>query len=205
MGILSGITFAQGSNDSASTPKYLHISTNPAGTDIYINNIRPDHTKQPDLKTPGFVEIFGDEASVTISLFHPEYADTTINVQLSKNDTSFLIISQRSIHNEQIIEKQINEIKHRNRKSQGKKLLFASIVPIVVGGVSAFITNYEANQADKKKKDIEASLINDEERHKANQKKFNNYQENANTAKNITKVSLVLGGLVLATGIILSF
>ena len=37
--------------DSAvASTKYLHISTNPSHADVYVNNIKPKHYKEPDYK-----------------------------------------------------------------------------------------------------------------------------------------------------------
>ena len=82
--------------DSAvASTKYLHISTNPSHVDVYVNNIKPKHYKEPDYKMPGFIPVPAGESSIMVSIFRPEYADTTINVTLSQKDTSFLIVALR--------------------------------------------------------------------------------------------------------------
>ena len=48
---LCSIAFAQ------DAPKYLHVSTNPSYADAYVGTLRPNHSRNPDSKLPGFIKI----------------------------------------------------------------------------------------------------------------------------------------------------
>ena len=38
-------------------PKVLHVSTIPSNADIYVDEIRPNHAKNPDYISPAIIEI----------------------------------------------------------------------------------------------------------------------------------------------------
>lgn len=198
--------FAQNSTSVAEpVTKYLHISTNPSYADAYVNNTAPNHAKEPDYKLPGFIPVPAGEPNIIVSLFRPEYADTTINVTLSKKDTSFLIVSLRPTHDEKITDRQYGELAHRSRKKVGHNLLIASIAPFVVSGVAAAVSYYNIERANDKKDDIDKALIRDSEYYQKTYDKFSDYRDNARKAKKLMNMSLILGGIVFSTGIILSF
>ena len=190
---------------SAVQPKYLHISTNPSYADAYINNTQPNHSKEPDYKLPNFIEVPAGESSILVTLFRPEYADTSINVQLSPKDTSFIIVALRPNYDELTTEQQYDEIAHRERRKIGHKLLFTSIVPFVLSGVSALVSNYYIDRANTKKDEIKNTLIKDDESYQSNLDKFNDYRDTAKSTRHLAQFGLVLGGLVFTTGVILSF
>ena len=126
--------------DSAvASTKYLHISTNPSHADVYVNNIKPKHYKEPDYKMPGFIPVPAGESSIMVSIFRPEYADTTINVTLSQKDTSFLIVALRPNYDDKKTDEQYSDIARRGRRKIGHRLLIASIVPFTVSGIAAAI------------------------------------------------------------------
>jgi len=199
--ILAFITFA-----GAETPtKYLHISTNPSIAEVYINDSHPDHASSPDYNLPGFIPVPEGEGSLLVSIFRVDFADTLINVKLSDKDTSYLIVNLRPNYDEARTEKQLDELSHRSRRKVGHNLLFASIAPFLAGGISAAITAYEISQADDVKKSIDNSFIKEGEKYQGMRDDFDEYRSNAKTAKRITEGSLIAGGLILATGLILSF
>lgn len=190
----------------AETPtKYLHISTNPSIAEVYVNNPRPDHASSPDYKLPGFIPVPAGDESIMVSIFRVDFADTLINVHLSEKDTSYLIVSLRPNYDEALTEMQLDELSHRSRRRVGHRLLWTSIVPLLVGGISAGITAYEINQADDIKKKMDNSLITVGEKYQGMRDDFSDHRNNAKTAKRIMEGSLIAGGLILSTGIILSF
>ncbi|MBR6317720.1 MAG: hypothetical protein IKR75_04775 [Fibrobacter sp.] len=192
--------------DSAvASTKYLHISTNPSHVDVYVNNIKPKHYKEPDYKMPGFIPVPAGESSIMVSIFRPEYADTTINVTLSQKDTSFLIVALRPNYDDKKTDEQYSDIARRGRRKIGHRLLIASIVPFTVSGIAAAIAHYNIEQADKKKDKFKKALFQEGAEYQKAYDKFKDYRDNADKAKNITKMGLILGGIVLTTGIIFSF
>ena len=94
--------------NAALAQKVLHVSTIPAKADIYVQKIRPDHTQNPDYVSPAFIPVSEEqeaEGEIIVSLFHPDFADTTVRVRLSDRDTSYLIMSQRGVLDESLLEK----------------------------------------------------------------------------------------------------
>lgn len=203
-----GISFASEGDSSKVAVKpyrYLKLSTLPSGADTYVNTSHPDFASAPDYKSPDFIKVENGESDVLVTLFSPEYADTTINVKLSDKDTSYLIVSLRPNYNQQQTEEQQKILAHRARRSLGHKLLVASIVPIAAGGISAIVTNYEIRKARDDKNTIEKSRLQDGSVFQDSSKDFDRHKDNAKKAKNLTKAGLLTGGVILATGIILSF
>ena len=192
-------------DSSAARTKYLHISTNPSHADVYVNNVKPNHSKTPDYKLPGFIPVPAGEPNIIVSLFRPEYADTTINVTLSQKDTSFLIVALRPTYDAEKTEKQYSEVAHRSRRKIGHKLLFTSIVPFVVSGIAASVAYYNIDRANSKKDDIEKAIFSDSEQYRDANDKFKDYRDNARNAKNVMNFGLILGGVIFTTGVVLSF
>lgn len=196
---------AQSPTDSIQLqPKYLHISTNPSYADAYINNTKPNHASEPDYKLPGFIEVPAGESSIQVTLFRPEFADTSINVQLSQKDTSFLIVALRPHYDETKTEKQYGEIAHRDRRKLGHKLLLTSLAPFLMSGISAIVSWYNIEQANRKKDDIKKTLIKDDEYQKSLDQ-FLDYRESAQNARYLAQFGLVLGGIIFTTGVVFSF
>ena len=83
--------------------------------------------------------------------------------------------------------------------------MIASIVPFTVSGIAAAIAHYNIEQADKKKDKLKKALFQEGAEYQKAYDKFKDYRDNADKAKNITKMGLILGGIVLTTGIIFSF
>lgn len=192
---------------TAQEPKVLHVSTIPQNTDIYINNLHPDHADMPDCKAPAFIPISGELeflGMVRLHLFHPEFKDTTIQVTLSPKDTSYLVVSMRPIYDEEIIEKQHSAINKRGRRNIGYKLMFASIVPFVASSVAGAITYYQIGKADDAKEKADNSLIKTDS-YNAAIKDFHDAKDKAKTAKATTIASLAIGASLLTIGFVLSF
>ena len=204
--LLQGLALAGAPEDSsAARTKYLHISTNPSHADVYVNNTKPNHSKTPDYKLPGFIPVPAGEPNIIVSLFRPEYADTTINVTLSQKDTSFLIVALRPTYDDKLTDKQYSEIAHRSRRKVGHRLLFTSIVPFIASGIAAGVAYYNIEQAKSKKDDIDKAIFRDSEQYQDAYDKFSDYRDNARQAKNVMNFGLILGGIIFTTGVVLSF
>ena len=78
--------------------------------------------------------------------------DTTIRVRLSAKDTSFIIVSQQPILDEEFLRAQESDISKRNRRVFGKDLMKYSLIPFALSLVSGAITYYEISKADDSKK-----------------------------------------------------
>lgn len=193
------------SAEDGNQPKYLHISTNPSGTDAYLHEVHPNFASNPDYRLPAFIKVPAGESNVLVTLFHPEYADTTINVQLSEKDTSFLIVALRPAYDDDFIEGQRSDIAHRNRRNFGKGLLLTSAIPLIAAGISALVASYDIQKANDKKDAIENSVIQNEAKISKDLKDFNHYRNRAKSAKQIMTGSLIASGIILSAGIILSF
>ncbi len=202
---ISSGAFAADTTSTQNQVRYLHISTNPSFADVYVNNTRPDYADKPDYTLPGFIPVPAGENSILLTLFRPEFADTSINVTLSQKDTSYLIVALRPVYNEQISKEQYSELSHRNRRSIGHNLLLASIVPFVASGISALVSWYNIEQANDKKDDIDETLFRESEQYQSDYDKFADYRDNARQAKNLAKIGLICGGIVFAAGLVLSF
>lgn len=184
---------------------YLHISTNPTLSDIYVNRSGIDFSTRPDYVSPNFVKIPQNDTTVRITLFQKGYSDTTINVTLSHKDTSFLIVSLRQSYDEDLIEAQDQIIAHRNRKSLGHKLILASAIPFVTSVVAAIVTRNYIKNAEEDRDAIQNSLIRNSDNYNEIKDSFNDNRSKAKTAKAIGGTSLGIGIVVLSAGLILSF
>lgn len=186
--------------------KVLHVSTIPNNADIYIDEIRPNHAKNPAYVSPAFIEAADDSlaSEILISLFTPGFMDTTLRVRLSPKDTSFIIISQQPILDNEFLERQEAELSKRKRANFGKGLMKISLIPFAASLISGAIAYYEIEQAKDCKKTLQNSAIVTD-RYQNTRDDFEDYQDNAKLAKKFTYASLITGAALLSIGFILSF
>ena len=197
--ILASCTFAQ---------KVLHISTIPTKADIYLQDAKPDHTREPDHVSPAFIvldEIQMTDGTFLVSRVNPSFADTAIQVKLSDRDTSYLIVSQQPLLDESKIDKQESQLSKRARRSFGKNLMLSSLVPFAIGAAAGAFTYYEIHKADESKKLLQNSAIAHGDHYQDTQHDFKHYRKNAKRARYATLGALGLGGTLLTLGFILSF
>lgn len=200
--LLLGLSFA---DESTPRERYLHVSTNPSGADLYVGDAHPNFSSAPDYRIPAFVHVPLDKDQILITLFRPDFKDTSISVTLSPKDTSFLIVALSPAFDEALLQEQQADLRHRSRRSLGQRLMIASLVPLAASAVAAGVTAYEINKANDCKKDIKNTVITSGDNYQQDKKDFKEYRDNAKTAKKTTLVSLVAGGLILSVGLLLSF
>jgi hypothetical protein len=198
---------AQKITPSKETPKvtrYLQVSTNPSTVDLYTGYIQPDFASKPDYVSPAFIPVPEGSDSVIVSFFHPDYADTTINIKLSKNDTSFIIVALRQTYDDDIIANNQELLKHRNKRILGGYLKWASIAPFAISGISAIVSLYNIGKAEDHKKAIEHTRFKTEN-YDSHLNHFKDHRENAKTAKTVSKIFFGTGLAILTAGFVLSF
>jgi hypothetical protein len=200
--LLLGLCFA---DESAPRERYLHVSTNPSGADLYVGDVHPNFSKNPDYRIPAFVPVPLDKDQVLITLFRPDFRDTSINVTLSQKDTSFLIVGLAPAFDETFLQEQQADLNHRSRRNLGHRLMIASIVPLAASAIAAGVTAYEINKANDCKRNIENTVITSGDNYQQDKKDFKEYRDNAKAAKKTALVSLVAGGVILSVGLFLSF
>ncbi len=188
--------------------KVLHVSTIPGNADIYLNELNPDKANNPPHTSPAYIPITGENAQnndILISLFRPEFRDTTIHVTLSAKDTSFLIVSLKPTYDDILLDEQQRILAKRSRRNVGHVLMYSSIAPFVAGAASCLYTLYEIQRAEDTKSAIEKTVIGDEESFNKKKSDFNDYRDNAKVGKTVTLTGLVAGASLLAIGFALSF
>ena len=121
--LLWGLNYA---DDKVPRERYLHVSTNPSGADLYVGNAHPDFSRNPDYRIPAFVSVPLDKDQVLITLFRPDFRDTSINVTLSQKATSFLIVALAPAFDETFLQEQQADLNHRSRRNLGHRLMIAS-------------------------------------------------------------------------------
>lgn len=184
--------------------RYLHISTNPSTVDLYTDAKLVDFANQPDYTSSTFIPVPEGKDDITVSFFHPDYADTTINIKLSTNDTSYIIVALRQTYDEEILLSHQEMLKHRNRRNLGRHLQWFSIAPFAIGTVSTIVTLYNISKAKDHKKAMENTRFKNEN-YDSHMQKFEDYRNSAKTGKNISKIFLGTGLLLFSAGFILSF
>lgn len=191
---------------SFAEPKVLHVSTIPNHADIYVNEVQPNHAKEPAFVSPAFITV--DESSANnemlISLFNPGFADTTLRVKLSDKDTSYIIVSQMPVIADEITQEQKGELSKRSRRNFGKGLMKFSVIPFIVGLAAGSVTYYEIEQAKKERRTLENSSIKNSDYNKTSEQ-FENHRDTAKNAKRVTYGALISGAAFLSIGFILSF
>jgi len=197
---LYGNVFAQQKEKT----RYLQISTNPSTADLYIGKTLPDFANKPDYVSPAFIPIPNGQDSVLVSFFHPDYADTTINIALSKNDTSFIIVALRQTYDDDELTRKQELLKHRNRRIWGNYLKWSSIAPFTISGISAIVSLYNIGKAKDHKKAMQNTRFATE-KYDGHLRDFTDHRESAKTAKTVSKIFLGTGLAILATGFVLSF
>ena len=197
--LFANIAFAQ---------KVLHVSTIPSKADIYVQDTRPDHTQDPDFVSPAFIPLNDYqvlEGEILVSLFHPEFTDTTIRVKLSDRDTSYLIVSQRSALDEDILSEQRSELSKRQRKKFGKGLMFSSVIPFAVSAIAGIVSQYEISKANDCKSPLQNSAIAETRHFRQNEQDFKDYRDKAKTSMSVMYTGLAVGASLLTLGFILTF
>jgi hypothetical protein len=184
--------------------RYLQVSTNPSTVDLYTGDAPPDFSRRPAYTSPAFIPVPKGAESITVSFFHPDYADTTINISLSSSDTSFIIVALRQTYDDDILADHQDMLQHRSRRNLGRALQWFSIAPFVISGISAIVTLYDIGQANDHKKAMENTRFMNE-KYDAHMREFKDYRGRAKTSKTVSKVFLGTGLLFLATGFALSF
>lgn len=188
--------------------KVLHVSTIPSKADIYVQEMRPDHTDDPDYTSPAFIPLSDEqvtEGEILVSLFHPEFTDTTIRVKLSDRDTSYLIVSQQPALDEDFLSEQRSELSKRQRKKFGKGLMFTSVLPFAVSAVAGIVTQYEISKAEDSKKTLKNSAIAETKHYRQTERDFKDYRDKAKTSRSVMYTGLIAGASFLTLGFILTF
>ncbi len=188
-----------------SQTKYLHISTIPAKADIFVGNRAPDYSKFPDHTSPAFIPVEAGEGQVLVAIFHPEFADTLINVKLSDKDTSYLIVSLKPTYDDRQVRRQQKIVAKRSHRSIGRNIMWSSLVPLAVAAASTGITLYEINQAEDAKKILDNSAIASGEKYSDAKQDFKDARSKAKTAKKVSIGSAIGAAALLTAGFIISF
>lgn len=195
---------AQQSTTEKAKFRYLQISTNPSTVDLYTGLISPDYASKPHYTSPAFIPVPDGEDSIIVSFFHPNYADTTIKIALSPNDTSFIIVALRQTYDDDEIARNQDFLKHRNRRILGGYFKWASIAPFAISGISAIVSLYNIGKANDHKKAIENThFVN--ERYDEHIREFKDHKGSAKTAKTVSGIFFATGLALLTAGFVLSF
>lgn len=192
----------------AFSQKVLHVSTIPSGADIYVGEIHPDHADMPQQESPAVVVINDrntEDGKILISLFRPEFHDTTLRVTLSDKDTSYLIVSMRPTYDDQLRDEQQRILGKRSRRVLGHRLMWSSIISFAVSAISGALTVYYIDKADESKETIEKSIIKNTPKYKDAKSDFKRYHDSGKVSRAVLGTSLAVGAGLLATGFILSF
>lgn len=201
---LCGNVFAEQSASTQTKTRYLQISTNPSTVDLYTGLIFPDFASKPNYTSPAFIPVPDGKDSIIVSFFHPNYADTTINIALSPNDTSFIIVALKQTYDDERIERNQDLLKHRNRRILGGYLKWASIAPFAISGISAIISLYNISKANNHKRAMENTrFVN--EKYDEHMRDFKDHKSSAKTAKTVSGIFFATGIAFLTAGFVLSF
>lgn len=206
--LLASVTFGETPSDSipeVNTTKYLHISTIPGNADIYVGNTVPDYGSKPDYTSPAFIAVEPGEDQVLVAIFKPEFVDTLIQVSLSAKDTSYLIVSLKQSYDSDQIDFQQKLVSKRAKRSVGKGLMIASVIPFAIAATSSALTLYEISKAEDAKKILKNSAIASGEKYEKAEKDFADRTSTAKTTRKAAIGTAIGGAALLATGFILSF
>lgn len=186
--------------------RYLHVSTIPAKADIFIGNTAPDYSKFPDYTSPAFIPVDSSENQILIAIFHPEFVDTLISVNLpTQKDTSYLIVSLKPSYDERQVKRQQKMLTRRNRRNMSKGIMLSSVVPLAVAATSTAISMYQINQAEDARKILKNSSIASGDKYNEAKRDFKDSRSTAKTAKKVAIGSALGAALLLSAGFIISF
>lgn len=186
-------------------PRYLHISTNPSYADAYIGTVHPNHSRNPDSKLPGFIEVPDGENSVVVAIFKEGFKDTILNVKIPESDTSYLIVALTPSYDDEFLSDQRSALSQRSRHNFGFRLMVSSAVPFATSAVAAIVANSSIDKANEKKRLVEQSLFHDNESYNHNLERYGDYRDRAETARTLSIDMLIAGAVLLGIGVVLSF
>ena len=195
--VLAGLGFCQ--------TRYLHVSTIPAKADIFVGDIAPDYSKFPEHTSPAFIPVNDTASHVLLAIFRPEFADTLIDVNLSKKDTSYLIVSLRPSYDEEQVKRQQKIISKRNNRNLGRGVMLSSVLPFAVAVTSTVITLYKIDEAEDARKIMSNSKIISGSAYSEAKRDFKDARSSAKTAKKTAIGSAIGAAALLTAGFIISF
>ena len=162
--------------------KTLHISAWPSNTEIFINDVQPDISKNPDFTTPAKIHIPLSQEYISLTFFQPYFKDSTIQVKIPEFQDSYLMVILDKESDPEEIHYQERQLKKRKQRTIGKGMMFGSILPFGIAGFTLLKNHLENREAEKieeklnehkKKKKKTNSLKQDFKKH---QDKSKNYQ-----------------------------
>jgi hypothetical protein len=197
-------TIVEGSPAVDSTYTLL-ISTWPSHAEIYVGERPSDFVNPAPSTTPLKLKLPLDSTLVRITLYKPDYADTTLDVQVKSPRDSYLMFMLQPETDASILEKQQEILDARNRHQWGRKIIWGSTLPFALSGIFALIAQHQFNDAETYADRIENSTIKTGNH-------FDELVENHTDKKKLGKdfrtyalTSLCIGSAFLVTGLILSF
>lgn len=185
----------------------VHFSSWPAHADIYMGPRPASFSKKASTSTPTTIRLPQDSSFVTITLFKPNYTDTTLEVKVvpNLNNEAFLFVLLSEESNENKLNTQKRDIAARARRSYGQKILWCAIPATLATIVNGIVLQYHINEANAISKKIDRTLIRQTGDFNSLKNDFRHHTHLAENFKRGTFISAGATALFLVVGFTLSF
>ena len=183
----------------------LTVSTWPSHADLYLGGRPSSFTEGADFETPARIEVPADSSTLRITLFKPDYTDTTLDIHLKNQGDNYITLMLQPETDLMELDKQQSILNKREKFSAGKKFLIASAVPFMVSGILAFFADREFNEAENYGDRIQNSAIRSGDNFDKLVDREASHRKSGKDLRKYAAVSLGAGALLLVTGVVLSF
>ncbi len=183
----------------------LTVSTWPSHADLYLGRRPSSFTEVADFETPARIEVPADSSTLRITLFKPDYTDTTLDIHLKNQGDNYITLMLQPETDLMELDKQQSILSKREKFSAGKKFFIASAVPFMVSGILAFFADREFNEAENYGDRIQNSAIRSGDNFDKLVDREASHRKSGKDLRKYAAVSLGTGALLLVTGVVLSF
>ena len=188
----------------ASTFRKLHITTWPPQAEVFAD--RPTEPGfQPAPLTPHTLLVHPDSGWVRLHFFKYGFSDTIIDVRVPSRPDSYLMVPLRTNTDPIVLQNQESFLGARTRHSWGRRLLFSSIIPVLISGAYALHANMNYNEAQEYASICQNSVLTQGVPYRDALDKYHQSVDRGDRSLQKAKWSLGMGAALLLTGFILTF
>lgn len=182
----------------------LHITTWPTSAEVFADQqAKPGY--QPAPLTPSTLLVHPDSGWVRLHFFKHGYADTILDVRVPSRPESYLMVQLRTSTDPVVLQNQESFLATRTRHNWGRRLLFSSVIPVLVSGAYALHAQMNYDQAKENASLCQNSVLTQGDNFRQAQNKYYQSVDTGDRSLQKAKWSLGIGAALLFTGFILTF
>ena len=182
----------------------LQISTWPSNAEIFVRS-PPSPRDRDVLHTPCSVTLPTALNPVQLYFFKPGYRDTSIYVRLRPDTTNYLYFHLTMETNSVALEQQGVFLRKRSHGILGRRLMWASSIPMFCAGIFAWQTSQAYADARESQKEVNQSVLTASASYQELVEETQKDIDRGDRAKKKAIIASAIAGLFFATGFIFYF